>query len=405
MVSRRVRFAVISASERVRVAAVKAVNESGRAEVVLELREAPVEPSDRAVKKLEETKPEIILADIEDQDAAVPMLRLLRSVLPDAWPLVYSPVSEPSLIIEAMRAGAREFLTDLLTDESLAKVLDRYLEESRLSFEDSPPGEVFLVTAAKGGAGATTVAINLACAVAKFQKGLGVSLIDLCSTIGDTPVYLDLKPRYTTADALSSVSRLDPVLLQSYMNSYADISVLAGVKEFTMSSAPDPASLQKLFEIIQQTYEYTFVDMPLFSSDEVFRFSYAASASVILVMTPDLPSIWRTERFLDFLDLSGFDRERIRLVVNRTGYSREIPKEEIEKAVHWDVFWSLPNDYRGTMEAINRGKALMSLDNSKLAQSFQRLAEQLVQSRPVEQPQKKKKQRRALFDLFSLLHT
>jgi len=102
------------------------------------------------------------------------------------------------------------------------------------------------------------------------------------------------------------------------------------------------------------------------------------SRAMVVVLTPELPAIWRTDRLLRFL-AGSVGSEKLRLVLNRSvNKSGEIKNGEIEKAVNQPIFWSLPNDDRASSEAIKLGRPLVSMNNSQLAHSYQELAYRLT---------------------------
>jgi len=162
-----------------------------------------------------------------------------------------------------MRAGAREFL-HRPSSGALAKALRRYGQERDRSKQDRASGQVYCVTSAKGGSGATSVAINLAAVLSELPS-TRVALIDLNSPIGDAAAYLSLKPQYTFSDAVAAASRLDPVLLENLMTSANGIAVLPGPKEFRPDSTPPVEALGRIFEVAANGFQYVIVDFPLSS--------------------------------------------------------------------------------------------------------------------------------------------
>ena len=301
---------------------------------------------------------------------------------------IIAKIENSERFIQAMQAGAREFLGQPIVKGKLSQALERYVAEKQCNNEPQKVGKIYCVTAAKGGTGATSVAINLATAVAKGQEN-NVALIDLGSPIGDAAVYLDVKPKFTISDTLSASSRLDPILLQTYAGYCHGLSILPGPKEFHPGQIPDVEALSVMLEVVRQTYTHAFVDLPASLNEEHLRAAIEVSEAMIVVLTPEFPSIWRTDRLLRFLERS-VGSEKVHLILNRsTKGSDEITNGEIEKTVEQPIFWSLPNDYHASTEAVKLGRPLVSMNNSQLAHSYVELAYRLTGTvRP-----KKKKQR------------
>ncbi len=213
---------------------------------------------DLQARQLCEVRPQIVVVDVQEHEKGINTLRILHDVLPEAWLFVSAPDNNPELIIETMHAGAREFLPRSASTERLLQALERFSSTQKKS-TDQTKGKIFGITSAKGGAGTTSVAINLAVATAS-DPDTKVSLVDFALPVGDVAEYLNLKSKYTVLDAIHSKTRLDPVLLESYMSSTYGISVLPGNKQFH-SDVFQQDTLATLFEILAEAFTHTFIDM------------------------------------------------------------------------------------------------------------------------------------------------
>ena len=363
---------------------------TGMASVQLEVAEYCALRGDRPSRRFVEANPDVIVVDMHQPQAALQALQVLNWTLPQSWLFVTSMISDPQLIIEAMRAGAREFL-HRPSSGALGKALRRYGQERDRSKQDRASGQVYCVTSAKGGSGATSVAINLAAVLSELPS-TRVALIDLNSPIGDAAAYLSLKPQYTFSDAVAAASRLDPVLLENLMTSANGIAVLPGPKEFRPDSTPPVEALGRIFEVAANAFQYVIVDLPLHK--EHFALVSEMSSSIVVVLTPELTAMWRTARLLTFLEETGA-HDKLRLLVNRTRKSDEISDAEIEKALKQRIYWKLPNNYSASVESINSGKPVASLNHSELARSYKEFAYRLTSTQT-------RDKRKGIFGLFSL---
>ena len=85
----------------------------------------------------------------------------------------------------------------------------------------------------------------------------------------------------------------------------------------------------------------------------------------MIVLTPELPAIWRTERLLTYLaKLESTDK--VRVILNRSSSSDEISNMDIERLLRIGIHWRLPNDYRACIKAINSGQLLDSIGSKHL---------------------------------------
>lgn len=333
------------------------------------------EPNDYPTRRLVEARPKIIIIDMQIQETALSALRVLHDTLPEAWLFVSSASDDPKLIIETMRAGAREFLPKPVPPSSMAQALARYSAEQQKISRSVLNGKIYCITSAKGGAGTTSVAVNLAVATASARNSK-VALIDLGSPVGDIAEYLNLKHKFSVADVITSSTRLDPVLLESYMSNTHGVAVLPGHKEFHPGLQLQD-TLARLFQVLAETYTHTFIDMACSQNQEQLKAAAEFSSAILVVLTPELPALWRTERLIRLFEKIG-GSDKLCLVINRGSKRREISAKEIEKALGHSLFWSLPNNYPAAIQAVNSGKPLVSINHSGLASSYFELGQALT---------------------------
>jgi pilus assembly protein CpaE len=331
---------------------------------------------DRQTRRLIESRPDIILIDMEDTQAALQTLNVLHAALPDTWLFVSSDSSDPQLIIETMRAGAREFLPKPIPPRVLSQALGRYVAERQRRRETRGIGAIYSVTAAKGGAGATSVAINIATSLGAMAN-TKVALIDLNSPVGDVAAHLNLKPQFTVSDALAAAPRLDSVLLESFVSHAHGIAVLPGPKEFQPEQAFSLEAMARMLEVVARTYTHSIVDLPASLEKDQLQLVTRMASKVVVVSVPELPALWRTERLIRFLAAQG-DPDKLRLVINRSLKTDEISDRDIERVLKLHVYWKLPNNYKSAIRAINSGSPLVAANHSDLARGYHDLATALA---------------------------
>ena len=128
---------------------------------------------------------------------------------PSTGILVVLPHLDGTLLLQAMRAGASECVAEPITRDELERAF------ARIAAQRPAPrrGDVFAVIGAKGGVGATTVAVNVATILNKLRAS-STLLMDLHLTYGDAATFLGAEPRFSTLDALENMHRLDAAFLQ-----------------------------------------------------------------------------------------------------------------------------------------------------------------------------------------------
>lgn len=350
--------------------------QTGVATVAAEIHDFCTSTTDWSTRQLVDTDPEIIVIDIGESAAALQTLQVIHTAIPNARLLVTSSVTDPQLIIELMRAGVREFLPSPLTQDSLLQAFNRYIAEKvrthRHTQTRAKRGKVYCIMSAKHGSGATTVAVNLAGIIAS-RSGQRTALIDLDRPLGDAAAYLNVKPNFTVTDALAAGPRLDSTLLESYMQSSNGFQILPGFREHTADASLSSDKLSHLLEVTQTTFDHAIIDLPTNLDEEQVKVITRHTSANLVVLTPELPAIWRTERLLTYL--TGLHAaEKVRIILNRSTRSDEITDADIERLLRMPLYCKLPNEYIPCIKAINSGTLLESANTKYLGKALTSLA-------------------------------
>jgi len=219
------------------------------------------------------------------------------------------------------------------------------------------------------------VAINLAGIIAARSKRK-TALIDLDRPLGDVAAYLNVKPTFTVSDALNADSRLDSVLLESYMQPTHGFHVLPGFPEHSADALLSADKLSQLLEVAQGSFDYTIVDLPNMDEEQV-KVVARTSSTILVILTPELPSIWRTERLLTYL--ARLDAAaKVRIVLNRATRSDDIGDADIQRQLQMPLYCKLPNDYGACIRAINSGTLLDAANCKHLGKALAALATEVA---------------------------
>jgi pilus assembly protein CpaE len=281
-------------------------------------------------------------------------------------------LSQPQVIVDAMRAGAREYLDRPTSTAGLLEAFVRLSSEQRKAGGSRQQGKIFLVVNAKGGNGATTVAVNTALSLHSTHGS--TALVDL-APIGHAALHLNLQPPFSVHDALQNLHRLDASLLDSFMVRHDGLHLLAG----TMAPLREAGAgeLARLFDVLVAQYSYVVVDASS-RLDECTRLIGELSDLVLLVANADVISLWSAGRVREYLG-KGAATERFRLVLNRF---RKIPgfhESDAEEASGAKLAGKIPNHFPVVSNAIDRGTPVIQ-SHSELARSFAALATAITET-------------------------
>src|ERR1700751_6237506 len=188
----------------------------------------PVAGSDPVTRRVRAANPVVPLVDIpaDNPSLALRAIELLHQEMPDAAVFAIGNLNQPQIIVNAMRAGAREFIERPTTTTDLLEAFVRLTSAQRRGRQEGLRGKVFSVINAKSGNGATTVSVNLALAL---QAAYGqTALIDL-APLGHAALHMNLKPVFNVSDATRNLHRMDGSLLESFMTRHGGgLQLLAG---------------------------------------------------------------------------------------------------------------------------------------------------------------------------------
>ncbi len=350
-----------------------------------------------------QTNPDIGLVAIDsDPQKALDLVSRLAAASPDCAVLVVSTSGDGGLILQALRAGAKEFLTQPVRIEDLLAALGR-ISERRFGRGDNRPrgSQVIAVAGAAGGVGTTSLAVNLGCILARDTRN-SVVLIDLDLCLGDADVFLDTIPDYTLVDVAQNVTRLDFALLKRSLTKHSSGLYLlprpVQLEDIALVTRDD---LQRVIGLLKATFTHLVLDLSkAYTAIDLVALEMANH--ILLTTQLDLPCLRNVVRLMmSFGNMEGIG-DKVKIVVNRIGLENgQITLKKAEETIGKEIFWQLPNDYRTTIEARNNGVPLIeSAPKAAITQSLVALAKTFSSDAPAEEPAAKKS-RGGLFKLWS----
>jgi pilus assembly protein CpaE len=334
------------------------------------------------IRKTRVFAPDVVLVDVaaDGVSSALRAIELLHQELPDAAVFAVGPLTQSQLIVSAMRAGVREYIERPTTTTDLLEAFVRLTATRRKPGRQNSRGKLFTVVNAKGGSGATTVAVNLALALQSIHHS--TALVDL-APLGHCALHLNLKPTFTVSDAIANLHRLDSSLLESFMARHGraagGLQVLAGPVTPTVIE-PSASDFARLLDTIVGMFHYTVVDVSS-RLDSATRLVSNLSEKILLVAHADVATLWSAGRVALYLGESG-SRDRFALVLNRYRKVAGFDEAQTEAAIGAPVLWRIPNQYFAVSTAIDRGMPLVQQGNTEFARSISGLAEHLTKDDP-----------------------
>jgi pilus assembly protein CpaE len=238
--------------------------------------------------------------------------------------------------------------------------------------------QMVCVLGPKGGTGKTLTATCLSVALAEMGKR--VALIDLDLQFGDVGLCMGLRPDNTIYDLVRVGGTLDEEKVADFLVAHE-----SGVEVLLAPSRPDHAAvvstefLRDVYGILRRMVDFVIIDTPPGFTPSVIATIDSATAICMVGMLDSL-SLKNTKLGLETLDLMGFPRDRIKLVLNRARTRVGISDEDVAAIIDRTPDVLVPSD-RDIPRSVNEGKPIvMSKPQSEAAEAFRQLAASLLET-------------------------
>ena len=328
----------------------------------------------------------VVLGPTVDQESALQLAQGMRVSRPSLALILVRRRVDTSVLSDALRAGVFEVVEErdlaglnaaVRRGRDLARQLRQTVGDGAAGAEPEKRGKLITVFSAKGGCGKTTLATNLAAALADRGRR-EVCLVDLDLAFGDVAIALQLFPAHTIADAVPLEDSLDASAVQSLLTPHSPglTTLVAPIEPGTAESIP-AVLVGRILELLREQFDYVIVDTPPAFDDHVLA-AFDQSDMVALIATLDIPALKNLKLTLETLDLLNYPRERWRIVLNRADSKVGLALSEVEKTLKAPIAAQVPSS-RDVPASINRGVPIV-LDDPKhaVSQSIKAFAERDV---------------------------
>jgi len=313
--------------------------------------------------------PRVIVLDVRKRHELPAALPLLKKEHPTLGVVIVADQLDPPRMLEAMRAGVSEWVVDPVKQAELVAAVERAAGNTTHAV-----GEVFAVVGAKGGVGATTIAVNIATSLSSVAAARTL-LIDLHPACGDAALFLGVDPNFSMTDALENTHRLDEAFLKGIVVKTPAGPDLLASPDRALPTPIDPKKIRAVLEFASRSYRYVVLDVP--RSEASLDEALSLAGSITVVATQELSAIRSGGRMAAaFRQRHG--SAKVRIVVNRYDHAAEIGSDDLERAVGGRIGHKFPSNYRLAIDALNKGRPIVVDNHNKLASSFAAYARSLT---------------------------
>ncbi|MDX2032300.1 MAG: AAA family ATPase [Blastocatellia bacterium] len=304
-------------------------------------------------------KPNAVIINLgAEHESAWTLCRQIGAVCPETVIICASHESSPDLILDSLRAGAREFLRLPILSEELRTVLDHVLEFGSHDMKrQKKRGRVISVFSNKGGCGTSFVAANLAIALEQPTV-----LVDLNLQASSQDLFFGVRPKFSIVDMVQNRARMDDKLLAGYLIECAPkLSLLAAPMDAEAAEDVRADHVVESIELLRERFDYIVLDLP-HTFDAVTISALDQSDDILLVLTLDILSTRAAQRALMIFGRLGYTRERIRLVLNRWSKQSDLELRHVERFLGERIAGFISDDYKTVVNSINLGKPLVAFE-------------------------------------------
>lgn len=318
--------------------------------------------------------------------AVVDVISQLSTRHPEVGLVAISHRTDPQAILAPIRAGCDQFVCKPIDPEDLASAVAQVSSKRLLSRARS---RCICVTAASGGAGATSIACNLALEIGHLTNR-NCALVDLDLQFGDVALNFDCEPKYTLHDLAVAGADVDHASLSSVLTTLpCNVAILTRPEMIEQQEQVTPDTIQRVLGLLMAGYENTVIDVP-HHFDACTAAAFAQSEVIFIVCQLLVPSIRNVKRYYDALRQIGVPEEHVEVVVNRdAGRDGRLTVKDVEDAVKKPVYACIPNDYQFVARSIDLGRPIAALDrDSPVRTAIRKMARDITSEPDSETPTK-----------------
>jgi pilus assembly protein CpaE len=361
-----------------------------------------------AIDLCQQLKPDVAIMDINMPDIdGITATEIIRKKVPQVQVIILSVQSDQNYMRNAMKAGARDFLSKPPMIDELTSAIRRagaVAQEEKSKFYStiqagvasgstqtlsgmSTSGKVLVAYSPKGGVGTTTIATNLAFALQ--NPNCRVLLIDGNLQFGDVAVFINEQGKNSLIDLLPSIDELDTELITDVIITHqaTGLHILAAPARPELAAQVNGEQFNKLLTFLKRLYNYIVIDTTSILTD-IVQASIDTADFILLITNQEIPALKNCHQFLSLADAGGISRDRILFIMNKWDKRIAITPEKIGESLKQKVVNSIPYDERTPLLAVNRGIPFM-VDNKTLpiSRSIVSLAELIIEKcKELEEP-------------------
>lgn len=267
--------------------------------------------------------------------------------------------ADNELLLNVMRAGAREFITSGTATSEVMRLVQRLRNRAPvIQGSGNKRGKVMSLISARPGSDSPMLALHLALAIQQSENHK-VLLLDLGTPAADTLTYLGLTAPYTFFDAIHSLRRLDATLIDSAFAKHESGLKLLSLAEENMSIGElTSTDIYLLLGVLQHHFSHIVINLGGVPYSDFLQLMISHSDMSVLLLEQSVPSCKQNMNLVRKLSQSQMDMNKIHLVIDR--YLPSMPPEAINlsQGMNINLLTTLPPSGMARLKMMNSGESL-----------------------------------------------
>lgn len=329
----------------------------------------------------ESASPTLLIIDLSESVEPLADVNSLADVCePGIRVIALGTANDVRLYRNLMDAGVTDYMVKPVTPADLARAVSHATSGGgKAEPVEGKRGRIHTVVGARGGVGASTVALNLAWLLSQEQKQRTV-LIDLDLHFGTVALSLDVDPGNGFRDVLHNPGRIDPLFLERAAIRLNDtLAILSTEEALAGAGTWNPDAFIPMLAELGKLFDHIVLDVP-----RAFAVQHpelvSSSANTVLVTDLSLPAM-RDALRMKTMVREVAPRTHLKVILNqfRPASQSDMPQAEFEKSIEDKIACAIPFDPKGIAKAVSAGKPIVAVDKKgKGAEALRKVSRSLV---------------------------
>lgn len=302
--------------------------------------------------------------------------------------------TDNDLLLSAMRAGAREFITTGTRHHEVMRLVNRLQHRAPVAqHSQNKRGKVTSLISSRPGSDTPMLALHLALSIQMEDPEEKVLLMDLGTPAADTLTYLGTSAPYSFLDAVRSLRRLDSTLIDSaFAKHESGLKLLALPEEHTGMGEVTSADIYVLLGVLQQYFSHIIINLGGVPYSDFLHLLVSNSDTTLALLEQSVPSCKQNMQLIRKLSQAQIDMNSVRLVVDR--YLPNLPPdaENLARGLNVSLQATLPSSGMARLKMMNSGESLFECaPRDPYTLAVRKMAKKLTSAEPATNNEKSKK--------------